>query len=872
MKSRHYYIRFLQWCVRSIVRYYAAVIASTLVCTAFVMFYCAGNFRINTDLSGMISDKLHFRQLEKKLFSAFPDLTDTIVVVINAETSGKAIGARDILYDRLRKDGKLFRNIYLPGGGIFFEKNGLLYLDVEDLEKLSGHLAEAQPLMGLLSRDFSLRGLFGVLETALKHQGDGNTSDKRLLFLIDRMGDAFDSAARNREYNMPWESMILDEKTAASQQRQFIIIKPYFNPDDPASGENALQAVRNAVSGAGIDKSVSVRITGDIALAYDDYMTVRNSVGMATFLSIALVGVILFIGLGSGRLVFSSLLALLTGLVWTTGFAIFAIGSLNLISVTFAVLFVGLGIDYSIQFCLRYRELVESGADHGEAIMTTAQGVGRGLLLSCITTAIGFYAFLPTPYEGVAELGLISGTGMFISFFINMTLLPALLTVMPLKKSGRGYMQILPRLTFPYKKARAICTMSLAIGLGAACFLPKVYFDYNPLNLYDQSSESIIAIKQMFDNTEIPPWTISILAKSESDAKSLAEKLSAIKEVKAAAVISDFVPVRQTEKMSIISDIALFMQKPGDMKIRQTDYNQKMTALDRFERSLEKMRGLKTASDGHIGRLLEAIRSFSTGLETSDAGMNSFSLLERGLLSGLPGLLKRLDGSLHPSRIRRTDIPDDIMRQYVSSEGLYRVQVFPGENLLKIDSLTHFVDAVRSVAPDATDAPVTIYETGRAVTSSFRLATLLALVSVVIVLLAELRNVMVTAMILMPLALAILLTAAFSVICSIPLNYANVIVLPLLVGIGVHSGIMFMIRYLSEPPADGNMLGTSTAQAIFLSSVTMMISTGSLVLSSHNGISGMGALLTVCFAFLLVSILILLPALTRLFQRDGMRK
>jgi hopanoid biosynthesis associated RND transporter like protein HpnN len=851
------------------VRYYAAIIAAAMIFTAGILFYCADNFRINTDLSGMISDKLHFRQLEKELFRTFPDLTDTIVVVINAEDSDKAISARDILSDRIRKDKDLFKSIYVPGGGSFFEKNGLLYLDVEELEKLSEHLAEAQPLMGLLSRDFSLRGLFGVLETALKHQGEGNTSDKRLIFLIDRMRDAFDSAAGNREYHMPWEGMILDEKDAASQRRQFIIIKPYFDAGDPASGESALQAVRTAVAGAGFDKSVSVRITGDIALAHDDYLTVRDSVGIATLLTIALVGLILFIGLGSGRLVFASLLTLMTGLIWTTGFAILAIGSLNLISVTFAVLFIGLGIDYSIQFCLRYRELIENGADHSEAIMTTALGVGRGLLLSCITTAIGFYAFLPTPYAGVAELGLISGTGMFISFIINLTLLPALLTIMPLKKAGRRYIQMLPRLTFPYRNAKTVGIVSLVLGLGAALFLPRVYFDYNPLNLYDQSSESIVAIKQLFDNTDIPPWTISILANGESDAKIIAERLSSVNEVKATAVITDFVPDKQPEKLGIISDIALFMQKPGDMKIRQIDYNRKMAALDSFERSLEKMRGLKSISGDHIGSLLDSIRLFRSGLKTPEVGKHAFDLLENGLLSGLPGLLKRLDRSLHPSSVKRSDIPDDIARQYVSPEGIFRVQVFPKENMLDIDSLTRFVSAVRSVAPDATDAPVTIYETGRAVTSSFRLATLLALVAVIIVLLAELRGIKVTALILLPLTLAILLTAAFSVVFSIPLNYANVIVLPLLIGVGVHGGIMFMIRHLSEPPDDGNMLGTSTARAIFLSSVTMMISTGTLVLSSHRGISGMGALLTVCFAFLLVSILILLPALTRLFQKEN---
>jgi uncharacterized protein len=869
MKSRQYPKRLLKWWVGGIERHYAAVILTAVIFTGVVLVYCAANFRINTDLSGMISDKLRFRQLEKELFTAFPDLTDTIVIVIKADTANKAVIARNSLSARLRQDRNFFKSIYEPAGGDFFEKNGLLYLEVEEIEKLSDRLAEAQPLIGILSDDFSLRGLFGVLETAFTHQGKGDKPDQRLIFLIDRMRDAFDNAARNQEYQMPWESMLMDEKEATSQRRQFIIVKPYFNAADPSSGEAALAAVRSSIAFTGLDKSVSVRITGDIALAHDDYLTVKDSIGIATVLSIVLVGLILFLGMGSVRLVIASLLALITGLIWTTGFAIFAMGSLNLISVTFAVLFVGLGIDYSIQFCLRYRELIENGSEHSSAIMTTAAGVGRGLLLSCITTAIGFYAFLPTPYEGVAELGLISGTGMFISFFVNLTILPAILMLMPLKNAGQRYLRMLSRFTFPYKYAGKVCVVSLAAGLGAALLLPKIYFDYNPLNLYDPSSESIVAIKELFDNTDIPPWTISILAGSETEARVLAAKLNGIKQVKAAAMISDFVPDRQPEKLSMISDISLFMQKPADLRLKQTDYRRNISALDHFEQSLEKMRGLKSSYAEHVGRLIDSIRLFRSAVRNEDEGRNAFGRLENGLLSGLPGLLKRLDSSLHPSPVKRSAIPPDLLKQYVSREGIYRVQVFPKENMLDIDSLADFVNVVKSIAPDATDAPVTIYETGRVVASSFRLATLLALAAVIIVLLAELRGLLITVLILLPLALAIIMTGAVSVMFSIPLNYANVIVLPLLIGVGVHSGIMFMIRLMSEPPADGNMLGTSTAQAVFLSSVTMIISTGTLIFSAHRGISGMGILLTVCFAFLLVSILILLPALTKVFKKDN---
>jgi predicted RND superfamily exporter protein len=201
----------------------------------------------------------------------------------------------------------------------------------------------------------------------------------------------------------------------------------------------------------------------------------------------------------------------------------------------------------------------------------------------------------------------------------------------------------------------------------------------------------------------------------------------------------------------------------------------------------------------------------------------------------------------------------------VASDGRYRIQVFPRENLINRDALVRFVNAIYGITSDATDSPVTVYEAGMAIISSFRLAVLLALVAITAFLLLSMRSILVTALILVPLALAMLLTAAASVLLDIPLNFANVIVVPLLLGVGVHNGILFTLRYQTEPPADGNMLKTSTARAIFFSSLTTMISTGSLAFSAHRGIASIGILLTLCFGFLIISTLILMPAMFQIF-------
>ncbi|MCL5023634.1 MAG: MMPL family transporter [Nitrospirae bacterium] len=546
-----------------------------------------------------------------------------------------------------------------------------------------------------------------------------------------------------------------------------------------------------------------------------------------------------------------------------------------MISITFAVLFIGLGIDYSIQFCLRYRELVASGDASANSVVIAAEGVGRALILSCITTAIGFFSFVPTAYSGVAQLGVISGTGMFIALFVNLTVLPALLTLLPMRgKKHISHLLSDRLLTFPYRHRKGIIAGALILGSAAAVFLPGVSFNYNPLDLYSRKSEAVTAIRELFGHTESQPWTISVLVGGEDRARALAERLSRLNEVKTAITLDDFVPDDQGEKLRIISDMALFMPAGLDRSgIGHLTYEQEIKALADFRKIATK--SLLSSPGGHLSlrRLNDGIAKFEALLKGPAAGRRAFASLEESLLSNLPVLFTRLETSLRASPITKKDLPEDLTRQYMATDGRYRVQVFPKENILDSAALKRFVLAVRAVAPNATDAPVTIFESGSAVVSSFREAVSYALVAIVLFLLFELRSFAVTLLILLPLTLAMLLTAAASVLLGVPLNFANVIVVPLLLGVGVHSGIIFILRYQKEPPKDGNMLKTSTARALLISTLTTLISTGSLSFSPHRGIASMGILLSVCFGFLILAILVLMPASLKLFMdRTGKGK
>src|SRR5208283_4190548 len=432
--------------------------------------------------------------------------------------------------------------------------------------------------------------------------------------------------------------------------------------------------------------------------------------------SLILVGIVLYVGLGgSGRLVAASLATLLTGLIWTTGFALLAIGSLNLISITFAVLFIGLGIDYCIQFCLRYKELVDSGCGDREGIITAARGVGKSLMLSCITIAIGFYSFVPTAYSGVAELGLISGTGMFISLFATLTLLPALLTIAPVrKKEKRPFPSFTKTLvTLPYRYPALITGTAFVLGVISIMIVPKVFFNYNPLDLYQESSECVTTIRELCKDVNTEPWTASVLVRGKAPANALAEKLRRLKEVKMVISISDFIPEDQTEKLGIISGTSLFMPPTlTNSKVIHLTNNQNMTALKRLEKTLKK----SPLPSGR--RLYDSIQRFKRLLTARDRSAKAFSALETSMLSGLPMLFDMLAESMKATAVTQSSLPRQLLDQYVSPDRRYRVQVFPAEDIMHPDTLKRFVKAVDSVTPDATDSPIAIYESGRAVITS----------------------------------------------------------------------------------------------------------------------------------------------------------
>ena len=880
------YLRFLARWVDTARKAAVLILLVAALATGASSFYTVEHLGINTSTSDMLSSELLFRKIYDEYRRTFPNLRNNITIVVEGETPDITEDAAAALAVRLKMEIEEFKFVFDPASDPFFITNGLLFLDEDELADLSDRLADAQPLLAALAEDMNLRGFFGVLNDAIDEVAKGDEDPSRLIRIFHNISETIEKQQDGTPRPMSWRKMMMGGEVEQDDLRRFILVKPTLDESSLQPARKAVDIIRAAARELDLDpeNGVQVRLTGGVVLSQEEMMSVTEWASVAGVLALILVGVLVIIGLGSLRLTAATLITLVMGLVWTGGYATFAVGQLNLISVAFAVLFIGIGVDFGIQFCLRYREAIGRGQSHEEALRESASGVGGALTLAAIAAAIGFFSFVPTAYLGLSELGIISGGSMMIALFANLTVLPACLTLMPLEHQDgmlpawQGWRKIKwgpkPAPGFLLRHATGISLWALALGVAAAVtYLPRLQFDFDPMNLKDPTTESVQTALDLMKDSETSFYTIQILADNVEEAQNLGQRLEALPLVDRTEGLADFVPQDQEDKLFMIDDMALFLwpaleASPLDKPL---DNDGRRKVLSELKMNLEHLieTPLVGVLDAPARRLVNALTRFE---ESSLENGQSLEDLEVLLLFSLPERLKKLRQSLNAREVTVEDLPELLRQRKIAADGRTLVEVFPSESLTSNDALKRFVTAVRRVAPNATEDPVILLEGGDAVTTAFRQAGIFSLAAITVLLLIVLQSVIDTLLVLFPLALAAVFTASSSVIFGIPFNFANIIAIPLLFSLGVAYGIYLVLR---ERSADSiaDVMTTSTPRAIFFSALTTMCSFGTLAISSHLGTASMGQLLTISLTLALVCTLVVLPCLLacrkRYFPRAG---
>ncbi len=861
--------------------YSPALLLATSVLLAYLAIdYTGTHLSVNTDTAELIAPDAPFQQNRRKFEQQFGQEVHTLLLVVESSSPELTKAAAQRLARELRADSEHFTKVYRPDENAFFHRNGLLYLDTDKLENFSITLAQAQPFIGRISQDPSLNGFFSIFVDALNAESKSEEVPIDLMSLIDKVSASLNKTLNGETDLLSWQKLIAENDISKEQSdKAFIFVTPKFDFSQILPVEPAINSIRHAVDRIQDPNlpTVKVWITGEVGLEHDEMAGMSEGTFTASIFSIVLVCGILLIAYRSWLLMLATLITLGLGMIFCGLFASIAVKQLNLISVAFAVSNIGLGVEYAIHFCLRYRDNLDlHGNDKGKAIRSAILETSPSLILCAGTTSIGLFAFIPTDYQGISELGLLAGTSLFICLFVTLTILPVLLKVIPTppihqipqgEQPGDSRLShILASFTLHYAKPIVFATV---MGTIVAIYLVfQVRTDFNPLNLRDPKTESVVAFKDLMKTRDTSPMTLTVLVKNEADARAMQQKLESLTTVDSTVSLFDFVPEDQESKLAIIDEMMMTLGPQSQaFPLLKTGIELKPSIVHMIEAIDANLP--KKSNPAEIKSLQAFKRQLQDVLLELDARLQPdrgvfIEKIQTSLLGTLPTVMNELLTGFKAQEIQPDSIPTEIKERWLSKEGMYRIQIFPKQDLNDLDNLQTFITDVQAVAPNATDLPVMYWESMKAVIGAFQEAIIIALIAIALLLMFIRRSIIDTLLVMTPLVLAGLFTMASTVFTGTPINFANIIALPLLMGLGVDNGIHMVEKLHHSLAEEQNIYQSSTARGMFYGALTTISSFAGLAFSPHQGIASMGLVITIGIFWIMTCTFILLPAISKL--------
>jgi uncharacterized protein len=844
--------------VRACTRFAATTVLIALALAIAAGFYTAEHFEINTDINTLISPELDWRKRDIQFDGAF-DRDRTILAVVEAPTPELTTSATAALNEKLAADTQHFESVQPLGSGEFFEKNGLLFLPTQEVARSTAQFGQAAPLVEILAGDPSIRGLTGALETTLAGIKRGQIKLDSGERPFNQIAQSVEDVLKGGNATFSWRELVSDKPLTDADRRSFIEFKPILDFNALEPGKAATDAIRQAASDLNLagQYGARVRLTGPVPIANEEFATVADGAVVNGIGTVLVVLFILWMALHSTKIISAVFANLFIGLSITTAIGLWMVGSLNLLSIAFAVLFVGLGVDFGIQFSVRYRSERFKSNDLRMALEKAAEYSAIPLSLAAMATAAGFLSFLPTDYKGVSELGKIAGVGMLVAFFSSITVLPALLNLLnpPGEDDPVGYAFLAPVDHFLEKHRVIIIVGTLLVATAGLPLLYFLRFDFNPINLRNPNVESISTFLDLRKDPNTGANAINVMTNSEADAKKIESRLEQLPEVLRVMSLDSFVPEDQPEKLKLIAQGAKVLNpalNPESVDDPPSDA-ENVQALNGSADSLR-----KTAGDGKGPGAVAARRLADDLSKLAGSDEATRNKAQAVFVTPLKVVLDQLKNALQAKPVSLKTLPADLVAGWKTKDGLMRVEAQPRGDPNDNETLRKFAGAVLAAEPTAIGGPVSILKSGDTVVKAFIHAGFWALLVISLLLWLTLRRVTDVLLTLVPLLVAGAVTLEICVLIGMPLNFANIVALPLLLGVGV----AFKIYYVTAWRAGRtNLLQSSLTRAIFFSAMTTATAFGSLWLSSHPGTASMGKLLALSLVTTLAAVLLFQPAL-----------
>jgi hopanoid biosynthesis associated RND transporter like protein HpnN len=833
------------------------VVAVVIIVCAVMARYVTREFAMTTDTYALLSPKLPWRVQQAAFNAAFPQETSDIVVVVDGRTPELSERAASALAAELTTETTLFQSVLRPDGGPFWSHNRLLFASTADVKKVTAQIVKVQPFLGSMAADPSLRGLANTLSLVAQGVSNGDTPVEELRAPLRTLADALEGLTAGRAEFFSWSTLVTGNAPEERELRHVILINPRLDFTHLQPGKLPIDSIRAAAQRLQLDPShgVSVRLTGPVPLQDEEFATLAQRAGLIAALASAAIILMLWFAVRSPRLIAAILVTTGVGLLAASALGLVLFHRFNVISVAFIPLFVGMGMDLGIQFSVRYRSERCGGVELVPALIATGSTMGKSLTLAAAAIGAGFLAFTPTAYYGVSQLGVIAGLGLLIALALNLTLLPALIALThapgPPLRAG-SYLSRIDDFVLGHR--------GLVVGTGAAvaaicaALLPLVPFDFNPIHLRSTAVESVATLVDLMHDPDLSPNTLEVIRSNLAAADELAAVFRTDPTVHSAHTLSSLIPDDQEHKLALIADTANLVDltlNPLDVAAAPSDSE----LIESLERAAGKLRGV-SGPDGPLRADAQRLAAALDQLAHGTAAVRTHAA--QVLIPGFVTTLEQIRGFLQPQPVSIATLPAATVREWQVPDGRARVSVLPRGDSNDNAVLRRFTAAGLQIAPDATGTAVYLQAYAQAVVDAFIEAGVLSFVAICALLLLALRRVRDVAITMAPIVLTGLLTMGTCVLIGQPLNFANIIALPLLFGIGVAFHIYFVMAWRS---GGAHLLTSSLARGVFFSALATATGFGSLWASSHPGTASMGKLLMISLVWTLASALLFQPAL-----------
>ncbi len=836
-------------------------------------------------------------QIDYRAYRAEFGDQEEIVAVIESDDAEKSTRAADALYARLNRDKGLFREVFYPGGLPFFRKNGLLFMPLDEIKSLRHTLTMAAPVLKELAGAPSVQTLFNSLTGQIDgYLKSGDPAElESLTFMLTSLNKGF-KAFEGTSSGLSMDSFLKGGGDKPSMlesagKQQIITMLPVKEKGSFVASEKSIKAARaalNDILNKPEFKGIRGGLTGVPVLEYEEMATSQHDIGIATILSLTLTVTLLLFAFRGILNVIAAMVSLIAGICVSFGFATLAVGHLNILSMVFAIMLIGLGIEYGIQVVLRYQEELKRGVNGMEAIDIGLTSNIRSIIMAAATVALAFATFAFTDFKGIAELGTIAAGGVFICVLATFTVLPAMLvllerfrkvpaTVNPLPLSVTPETDELGRRTFlraVFAKPHLVITVAATLSL--VCLYPTLTmrFDYNLMNLQAKGLQSVEYAYKLMRSKENSGYFAVVTAKNAAEARILTERLEKLPAVDHVVSKLSFVPEQQSEKLAELAKLRQVMAS-----VRPVPYEENLqvmslpTVFENFQNRVEKLKNSlearKAPEAQPVSAFLTTLDSFFKSLE-KEKDRNALGMLrdfQGSMFAELPDKLRMMKESLEATPITEADVPQQLLQRFTGKSGKLLLQVSPRKEIFEREPLQEFVHQVKSIAPHATGEPIMVFESLSVLRDAYLKAFIYAFIGIAAILLINFKSIRYAVLGTVPLGAGLLLMIGGMRLMGVSFNSANIIVLPLILGVGIDSAIYIINRYRQGSETPAQVATRSAGVGVFLNALTILFSFGALMVAHHQGVFSIGAVMSLGMVASVASFLIFLPALLTLWGK-----